>query len=410
MKTIIILIILLFNSINAIPILDCQYQKQGYTLPPTTIYYLHNREQFGKITRNDIKNNSNAIGLFGSTNVIPGKLKTVANNETILFALDNSDPFFGPEMYYIQRNIDSISIFSGTEGWGFNFYGDDKDRSPLYIHGASITFDDCSKDYYNITAWGFNDGYIHLILSSSFGEDEPEEINTTAKYRGHFKSFYDKISMVYYLSSIDNENKLSNLIIFDVINRSSSKYSIEHKEKTSAITAYKKSFYIGEKKNNKYLIYKYDLSIPISSNNKSNNENEIKTNQLILELDYEISNIIPCENPSYFILYSDKSNVLIVYNIDNSSYEKFTNFKIPLHHHKKYSQSFIARGGPPIEPNQIKKKKNFVAPILISIIGFSVIVFSIIITVLLIKRRNSKKLNEKIILKDSESEIQNNKD
>ncbi|KAM9984540.1 hypothetical protein ACTFIY_008978 [Dictyostelium cf. discoideum] len=82
--------------------LNCQYEKQGYTLPPTTIYYLHNWEEFGKITRNDIKNNSNAIDLFGLTNVLPGKLSSVANNETE--NINDLDSDYGQEMYYIQRN------------------------------------------------------------------------------------------------------------------------------------------------------------------------------------------------------------------------------------------------------------------------------------------------------------------
>ncbi|EAL70668.1 hypothetical protein DDB_G0273521 [Dictyostelium discoideum AX4] len=106
----------------------------------------------------------------------------------------------------------------------------------------------------------------------------------------------------------------------------------------------------------------------------------------------------------YYSLMLYKSNVLIVYNIDTLSYEKYTNFKIPLHHNEKYAQSFIARGGSPIEPNQVKKK-NILIPILISIIGFSVIVFIIIVTVLLIKRRNTKKSDEFNKQKDNESEI-----
>ncbi|KAM9985362.1 hypothetical protein ACTFIZ_008911 [Dictyostelium cf. discoideum] len=113
--------------------------------------------------------------------------------------------------------------------------------------------------------------------------------------------------------------------------------------------------------------------------NNTNNQTTINKYEIFLELDYEISNVIQSENPSYFILYSDKSNVLIVYNIDTLSYEKYTNFKIPLHHNEKNAQSFIARGGSPIEPNQVKKK-NILIPIFISIIGFSVFVFLIIIT------------------------------
>ncbi|KAM9977052.1 hypothetical protein ACTFIR_010904 [Dictyostelium discoideum] len=52
-----------------------------------------------------------------------------------------------------------------------------------------------------------------------------------------------------------------------------------------------------------------------------------------------------------------------------------------------------ARGGSPIEPNQLKKKNIFI-PIFISIIENPIIIFLIIITELLIKRRNTKKSDQ----------------
>ncbi|KAN0044948.1 hypothetical protein ACTA71_006474 [Dictyostelium dimigraforme] len=365
MKIIIILIILLFNSIDALPsILDCQYQKQGYTLPPTTIYYFHSREQFGKISRNDITNNSRAIYLFGSTNILGGQLLTVTNNETVLLSMDLGE-FSGETRFIVQKDYTEITLFDYIEGgWIFNSLGDH------YLHDSSITFDDCSKDYFNITAWTFIGAHIHIVIASSLDQQYMEFINTTANFDGGFNSFYDKISMVYYLFGKDDRKHQSNLIIADIMNRSSSKYSIEYKENRSVITAFKNSLY--------------------------------------MELEYEISNIIPSENPSYFIVYSNKSQVLIVYNIDNSSYEKYTNFRIPLVYEEGHIPTFIARGGSPIEPNQ-EKKKNILIPILISIIGFSVIVFLIIITILFIKRRNIKNSDKIYKQKDNESEIQKNK-
>ncbi|KAM9984537.1 hypothetical protein ACTFIY_008975 [Dictyostelium cf. discoideum] len=172
MIIIIFLIFLFFLSIWAIPPLNCQYEKQGYTLPPTTIYYLHNRGQIGKITRNDIKNNSTAINLFGSTNV-SGRLSSVANNETILLSHGYIESYFDQDIFYIQRNIKSIS--SGIiDGWSYDFsYNETYEDIEYHIFDGSITFDDCSKDYFNVT-------------------------------------------------ENNDELKLSNLIIFDVKNRSSS--------------------------------------------------------------------------------------------------------------------------------------------------------------------------------------------
>ncbi|KAM9984541.1 hypothetical protein ACTFIY_008979 [Dictyostelium cf. discoideum] len=251
--------------------------------------------------------------------------------------------------------------------WTFEFYDcESEEKYPYYIHDALITFDDCSKDYFNITGWTLRQGTIHFIMASSLSINYFELINTTVQFHyssGGYKAFFDKLSMTYYLSENNDGLILSNLIVFDVIKRSSS---------ISPITAFKSFYYMGENLNNKYSIYKYHLSNQLSSNNNNNNpKNLTKINkyEIFLELDYEISNIIQSENPSYFILYSDKSNVLIVYNIDTLPYEKYTNFKIPLHHNKKYAQSFIARGGSPIEPNQVKKK-NILIPIFISIIGF----------------------------------------
>ncbi|KAM9984542.1 hypothetical protein ACTFIY_008981 [Dictyostelium cf. discoideum] len=398
--------------------LNCQYEKQGYTLPPTTIYYLHMREEFGKITRNDIKNNSTAIDLFGSTNVLPGKLSSVANNETVNINYFRSWLFeisFGflsnPNLFYIQRNINSVSSFGEIiNGWKYEFPAGETNVGMQYeILDASITFDDCSMDYFNITGWNIFQGRIHFILASSLTESYFELKNSTVQYnfRGRYKPFFDKPSNTYYLSEYNDELKHSNLIAFDVKKRTPSIFSFEYKENRSPIAVYKSFYYMGENLNNKYSIYKYDFSHQLSSNNNNNsnnNEEIINKYEIFLELDYEISSVIQSENPSYFILYSDKSNVLIVYNIDTLSYEKYTNFKIPLHHNEKYAQSFIARGGSPIEPNQVKKK-NILIPIFISIIGFSVFVFIIIITVLLIKRRNTKKSDEFKKQKDNESEI-----
>ncbi|KAM9985834.1 hypothetical protein ACTFIZ_002129 [Dictyostelium cf. discoideum] len=424
----------------AIPPLNCQYEKQGLTLPPTTIYYLYNRGQIGKIARNDIINNSTTIDLFGSTNV-SGRLSSVANNETIILSHGYVESYFDQDIFYIQRNIESIS--SGIiDGWSYDFsYNETYEDMKYHIFDGSIAFDDCSKDYFNVTGWTLSYGKIHFIMASSLTKSYFEFINTRVQYNDHgiYKPFFDKLSMIYYLSENNDELKLSNLIVLDVKKRSSSSFSFEYKENRSPITAYRSFYYVGENLNNKYSIYKYNLSNQLPSNNNNNINNNKKNNnninkninnnnnnsddddddddynnsniqttinkyEIFLELDYEISNVIQSENPSYFILYSDKSNVLIVYNIDTLSYEKYTNFKIPLHHNEKYAQSFIARGGSPIEPNQVKKK-NILIPIFISIIGFSVFVFLIIITVFLIKRRNTKKSDEFNKQKDNESEI-----
>ncbi|KAM9972042.1 hypothetical protein ACTFIW_012032 [Dictyostelium discoideum] len=358
--------------------------------------------------------------LFGSTNVWSGKLSSVSNNETIFLGHDyskfNSEYYKIPNLFYIQRNINSVSSFGEIiDGWKYELTASQSIDNIQHgfqndILDASITFDDCSKDYFNITAWAVLQGRIHFILASSLTESYFLIKDTTVKYNYHegYKPFFDKPSMVYYLSEYNIQFKHSNLIVFDVKKRSPSKFSFEYKENRSPIAVYKSFYYMGENLNNKYSIYKYDLSNQLPSNNNNNNSNNneeiINKYEIFLELDYEISNVIQSENPSYFILYSDKSNVLIVYNIDTLSYEKYTNFKIPLHHNEKYSQSFIARGGSPIEPNQVKKK-NILIPIFFSIIGFSVFVFIIIITVILIKRRNSKKSEEFNKQKDNESEI-----
>ncbi|KAM9979130.1 hypothetical protein ACTFIZ_000459 [Dictyostelium cf. discoideum] len=259
------------------------------------------------------------------------------------------------------------------------------------VEYPSISIDD-SNDYFNITGHYSSNGNVAVSTYSSFKPDRKTLIHTLSQW-GTYHTYHDQISHTLYMFNDYHPDVF--LVIVDLKNLSSNTLKITNSDKLPPlIGAYKKSFYFGEssKISKSYSIYKYDLtnfgSSPLSTIDSKN-----ISYQLVTTIQHEISYRIPCHNLNYLIFYSKASQILFMYNIDQSKMEEYYNFnmKEPTAHHNFYS--FHATAGEPIEPED-EKKLNILIPILCSIIGFSLIVFVIILTILIIKRKNYKKFND----------------
>ncbi|KAM9979040.1 hypothetical protein ACTFIZ_000363 [Dictyostelium cf. discoideum] len=393
MKLSIFYILILIQIINSLdPLFDREYIKKGLTSPPTTIYSVsYNQDKIqddfrweGSISRNDIKNNSKSMKLFHEFwgyHLQQGDILFIPNNQTMMF--------------YERNNKDHPTAWRrGTSVKDLPFEYNLRFRSDIlqpgyYIKNPSISIDD-SNDYINVTAY-FDYLGVGITIYSSLKPENKITIDANFPLFGDFHTYHDQLSHIYYMTRGLDKPSLY-FIIADTKNLSSNTIEIPNISKElQSLGAYKKSFYFGEKSNNSksYSIYKYDLtnieSLVIDHKNF--------TRQLVITIEHEITYSIPSRNLNYLIIYSKPSQILFMYNIDQSKMEEYYNFNMqePTSRHKFYS--FHATAGEPIEPED-ENKLNILIPILCSIIGFSLIVFAIILTIIIIKRRNYKKFND----------------
>ncbi|KAM9973756.1 hypothetical protein ACTFIW_010884 [Dictyostelium discoideum] len=392
MKLLIFYILLLVQIINAQnSLFDREYIKKGYTSPPTTIYsvsYNHIDRPLqeydtwgGTVSRHDIINNSKSIKLFfefRGYHLRQGDIMLIPNDETENnITLDNK---FIQDPSYWRRGM---SYREKPREINLNFGPKREPRRQCY-----------SNDYFNITGHYFTSDNVGVSTYSSLNPDRKTLIHSLS-LPGAYDTFHDQISHTFYMFTHSNLPDLY-MVIVDLKNLSSNTFKISNfgTHAPYIIGAYKKSFYFGEssKTSKSYSIYKYDLT-NIEPSLFSTFDSKNISYQLVTTIQHEISYPIPCHNLNYLIFYSKSSQILFMYNIDQSKMEEYYNFnmKEPTSRHEFFS--FRATSGEPIEPEDLKKL-NILIPILCSIIGFSLIVFVIILTVLIIKRRNYKKFND----------------
>ncbi|KAM9990537.1 hypothetical protein ACTFIY_006576 [Dictyostelium cf. discoideum] len=255
-------------------------------------------------------------------------------------------------------------------------------------------------DYLNVTAY-FNRPFSGITIYSSFEPEKKTTINANFIW-ADYQTYHDQLSHIYYMTCGHDKPSLY-FIIADIKNLSSNTIEIPNISKQlQSLGAY----YLGENLNisKSYSIYKYDLTNIVTLTKYDDHSNF--TRQVVATIEHETTYTIPSRNLNYLILYSRPSQMLFMYNIDQSKMEEYHNFSIqePTSRHKFYS--FHATGGEPIEPED-EKKLNILIPILCSIIGFSLIVLAIIL-IIIIKRRNQKKFNDSNNIemeKDNESKI-----
>ncbi|KAN0050851.1 hypothetical protein ACTA71_004147 [Dictyostelium dimigraforme] len=408
----ILIIIQTINGLN--PLFDREYIKKGLTSPPTTIYSISYNKDMpldfehsyweGVVSRNDIKNHSSSIKIFHQffeNNLLQDEIMMVPNNETILFRKSDNDhqPLYWKRGMIKDRRPEEFHFNTSPEL--------SMDGYPFI--GASISIED-SNDYINTTGYFpsfYSDDITKMCIC--FGTSIPttgRKIHCTSAPSTYYNKWHDQSSQTYYMASTGIKNKLY-LIIVDIKSISSNTLEIMNIDKQlNPIGALKNSFYFGENSNNSksYSIYKYDLN-NIESIPKSINSTNFPP-QLVIIIQHEISYSIPCSNLHYLMFYSRPSQILFMYNIDQSKMEMYYNFSMeePTSHHK--FRSFHATSGAPIEPELIKKA-NYLIPILCSIIGFSLIIFSIILTMIIIKRRSYKKFNDSSEIDKDEPKIPN---
>ncbi|KAM9973676.1 hypothetical protein ACTFIW_010790 [Dictyostelium discoideum] len=408
MKILIFYILILIQIINSLdPLFDREYIKKGLTLPPITIYSVSfNQDKIqddfhwqGSITRNDIKNNSKSMKIFHEFrgyHLKQSEILFIPNNKTMMFYDRNTED--NPTCW-----VRGMTPRDGPFAMHLRF-GADLFQPGLYINNPSISIED-SSDYLNVTAY-FDRPEFGITIYSSFEPEKKTTINANFPW-GDYHTYHDQLSHIYYMTC-GHETPSLYFIITDTKNLSSNTIEIPNISKQlQSLGAYKKSFYLGENLNvsKSYSIYKYNLTNIVALTKYVDHSNF--TRQVVATIEHEITYTIPSRNLNYLILYSRSSQMLFMYNIDQSKMEEYHNFSIqePTSRHKFYS--FHATGGEPIEPED-EKKLNILIPILCSIIGFSLIVLAIILIIIIKRRRNQKKFNDSNNIemeKDNESKI-----
>ncbi|KAN0041271.1 hypothetical protein ACTFIV_003808 [Dictyostelium citrinum] len=414
LNLIIVFLILLFNFNFSISdeILSCKYMKEGLNLTPTAIYSIQtdaNNLTNHIITRTDIKNNSTTIQLF-NFNLINGEnsletLMNIINNQTILINTFNKSNLENG-ISYIKLNKNEIKNFN----FSIEFQGKQIGTKDIYNPTISMINEKGDQCLENTTLDYQITGILDMnkvIFSNSIGI-QYIDLNKTLELDDTI-IYVDKYSSEHYIVSVSTNEILKINFFGNTSNIKFQSFSFTN----NFIGAFNKTIFTSfyNSTSNQYSVFSNKLTLqPLLS---------LAPSKLLIQLNFNITNIIPSENPSYILLYSSSSEKLIIYNIEMNSTQQFDQFTLNLNNNNVsttiptfFIHSLIARGGTQLEPlsapekteSPVKKEEKVVIPIIVVFLGILLILGVAMTIKIVLKKRNEKKnfikLNESGLLVD----------
>ncbi|KAM9978640.1 hypothetical protein ACTFIY_012401 [Dictyostelium cf. discoideum] len=394
---------------------SCKYMKDGLFLAPTSIYSIQTDVKNVTnhiITRADIKNNSTTIQLFNFNLVnnenIFETLMNIINSETILINNFNKSNFEN-DISFISLNNNEIRKFNfSTEFQGKRIGIKDIYNPIINIINEKDDKECLENSVTNYQITGFLDMNKVIVIGDSeiiqfVNLNKTLQLNDTMIY-------FDKLFQDYYIVSLSNNEILRIGFSGNQSNSQLIKFT------NNVIGVFNKtiftSFYNTTSK--QYSVFSNKLI------NEQSTLQPLSSELLLLfQLNFNISNIIPSENPAFILLYSASNEKLIIYDIKMNSTQQFDQFTLNFKNNSNQTtttttsfliHSLIARGGSQIEPlsttpdKTIKNEEKVVIPIIVIFIGI-LLVLGVAMTIkIILKKRNEKKnfikLNESGLLVD----------
>lgn len=218
-------------------------------------------------------------------------------------------------------------------------------------------------------------------------------------------TYFDKLSQDYYIASLS-----TNEILRIGFSGNQSNSQLIKFTNNNIIGVFNKTIFTSfyNTTSNQYSVFSINLM---------NEQQPLSSELLLFQLNFNISNIIPSENPAFILLYSASNEKLIIYNIKMNVTQQFDQFTLNFKNNNNQTtattfliHSLIARGGSQIEPlsttpdKTIKNEEKVVIPIIVIFIGI-LLVLGVAMTIkIILKKRNEKKnfikLNESGLLVD----------
>ncbi|KAM9967697.1 hypothetical protein ACTFIW_001782 [Dictyostelium discoideum] len=391
---------------------SCKYMKDGLFLAPTSIYSIQTDSKNVTnhiITRTDIKNNSTTIQLFNFNLVnnenIFETLMNIINNKTILINNFNKSNFENDISFISLNNNEIKKLNFSTEFQGKRIGIKDIYNPIINIINEKDDKECLENSVINYQITGFLDMNKVIVIADS-GIIQFANLNKTLQLNDTM-IYFDKLFQDYYISSLSTNEILR--IAFSGNQSNSQLIKITN---NNIIGVFNKTIFTSfyNTTSNQYSVF---------SNKLINEQQPLSSELLLFQLNFNISNIIPSENPAFILLYSASNEKLIIYDIKMNVTQQFDQFTLNFKNNNNNNQttattflihSLIARGGSQIEPlsttpdKSIKNEEKVVIPIIVIFIGI-LLVLGVAMTIkIILKKRNEKKnfikLNESGLLVD----------
>ncbi|KAM9976583.1 hypothetical protein ACTFIR_010425 [Dictyostelium discoideum] len=396
---------------------SCKYMKDGLFLAPTSIYSIQTDAKNITnhiITRTDIKNNSTTTQLFNFNLVnnenIFETLMNIINNKTILINNFNKSNFENDISFISLNNNEIKKLNFSTEFQGKRIGIKDIYNPIINIINEKDDKECLENSVINYQITGFLDMNKVIVIADS-GIIQFANLNKTLQLNGTM-IYFDKLFQDNYISSLSTNEILR--ITFSGNQSNSQLIKITN---NNIIGVFNKTIFTSfyNTTSNQYSVF----SNKLINEQQQQQQRPLSSELLLFQLNFNISNIIPSENPAFILLYSASNEKLIIYDIKMNITQQFDQFTLNFKNNNNNNQttattflihSLIARGGSQIEPlsttpdKSIKNEEKVVIPIIVIFIGI-LLVLGVAMTIkIILKKRNEKKnfikLNESGLLVD----------